>query len=287
LQIKDVSRMRTATQSFASVSAASQDSQAAPTSEPRLSVGLARSSADVDDALRLRYKVFAEELGARIDSADGLDRDGFDDWCDHLIVRDDDSLRVIGTYRILPPHRARQLGRLYSESEFDLSRLAHLRESMVEIGRSCVHRDYRQGPAIMLLWAGLGQYMRGNGYRHMVGCASASLADGGAQAAALRDSIQALLADPEYRVFPRVPFPHERFERSAHCEMPPLIRGYMRLGAQICGEPAWDPDFNTADFLVWLSLDRLNPRYARHFDLLVDASTLRTSPASAAMVQSC
>jgi len=279
--------MRTAAPSLASPSPASHEAQATPTSEPRLSVSLARSSADVEDALRLRYKVFAEELGARIDSDDGLDRDSFDDWCDHLIVRDDDSLRVIGTYRVLPPHRARQLGRLYAESEFDLSRLAHLRESMVEIGRSCVHRDYRQGPAIMLLWAGLAQYMRCNGYRHMVGCASASLADGGAQAAALRDSLQGHLADPEYRVFPRLPFPHERFQRAAQCEMPPLIRGYMRLGAQICGEPAWDPDFNTADFLVWLSLERLNPRYARHFDLMVDAGTLRTSHALAAAVPSC
>lgn len=279
--------MRTIAQSLASPAPGSQPSQTTQGSEPRLSVGLARSSADVEDALRLRFKVFAEELGARIDSEDGLDRDSFDDVCDHLIVRDDDSLRVIGTYRILPPHRARQLGRLYSESEFDLSRLTHLRESMVEIGRSCVHRDYRQGPAIMLLWAGLAQYMRANGYRHMIGCASASLADGGAQAAALRDSLQAHLADPEYRVFPRVPFPHERFERAARCEMPPLIRGYMRLGAQICGEPAWDPDFNTADFLVWLSLERLNPRYARHFDLMVDASTLHTSHASAAVVPSC
>ena len=279
--------MRTAPQRLASPAPGGQPSQTTQGSEPRLSVGLARSGADVEDALRLRFKVFAEELGARIDSEDGLDRDSFDDWCDHLIVRDDDSLRVIGTYRILPPHRARHLGRLYSESEFDLSRLAHLRESMVEIGRSCVHRDYRQGPAIMLLWAGLAQYMRGNGYRHMVGCASAPLADGGAQAAALRDSLQAHLADPEYRVFPRVPFPHERFERAAQCEMPPLIRGYMRLGAQICGEPAWDPDFNTADFLVWLSLERLNPRYARHFDLMVDASTLRTSQDSAALVPSC
>lgn len=287
LPTSNVPRMRTAPQTLASPAPGGQPSQTTHGSEPRLSVGLARSGADVQDALRLRFKVFAEELGARIESEDGLDRDSFDDWCDHLIVRDDDSLRVIGTYRILPAHRARQLGRLYSESEFDLSRLAHLRESMVEIGRSCVHRDYRQGPAIMLLWAGLAQYMRGNGYRHMVGCASASLADGGAQAAALRDSLQAHLADPEYRVFPRVPFPHERFERAAQCEMPPLIRGYMRLGAQICGEPAWDPDFNTADFLVWLSLERLNPRYARHFDLMVDASTLRTSQDSAAVVPSC
>lgn len=257
------------------------DNASAARSEPRLSVGLARGAADVEDALRLRYKVFAEELGARIDTEAGLDRDEFDASCDHLVVRDEDTLRVVGTYRILPPHRARALGRLYSEAEFDLARLSHLREAMVEIGRSCVHRDYRQGPAIMLLWAGLAQYMRSNGYRHMIGCASASLADGGAQASALRDSLQDYLAEPEYRVFPRVPFPHERFQRPGQCEMPPLIRGYIRLGARICGEPAWDPDFNTADFLVWLSLERLNPRYARHFDLLVDPSTLRTRAAEA------
>jgi putative hemolysin len=102
----------------------------------------------------------------------------------------------------------------------------------------------------------------------MVGCASASLADGGMQAARLRDELQKHLCDAEYRVFPRVPFPHEKLARAARCEMPPLIKGYLRIGAQVCGEPAWDPDFNTADFLIWLSLDNLNPRYARHFELL-------------------
>jgi putative hemolysin len=231
-------------------------------------VALARSAGDIADAQRLRYKVFADELGAHIDDKSGHDADELDTFCDHLIVRDDDSLRVVGTYRILPPHRAREAGRLYSDGEFDLSRLDHLRPALIEIGRSCVHRDYRSGAAILLLWAGLAQYMKRNGYRHLIGCASAPLADGGMQAARLRDEMQAHLSDAEYRVFPRLPFPHERIERASTCEMPPLIKGYLRLGAKVCGEPAWDPDFNTADFLIWLSLDHLNARYARHFDLL-------------------
>jgi len=237
--------------------------------EPRLSVGLARGPADIEDAQRLRYEVFALEMGAKLGATDdALDQDEFDPFCDHLIVRDDDTTRVVGTYRILPPHKARKLGKLYSENEFDLSRLTHLRPSLIEVGRSCVHADYRTGSAILLLWAGLAQYMKAAGYRHLIGCASAPLADGGMQAARLRDELQGFLASPEYRVFPRLPFPHERIPRATGFDIPPLIKGYLRLGAKVCGEPAWDPDFNSADFLIWLSLDGLNQRYARHFDLL-------------------
>jgi putative hemolysin len=241
---------------------------------PRLSVGLARGGAEIEDAQRLRYKVFVEEMGARLsaNTPAGLDADEFDAHCQHIVVRDHDSLRVVGTYRVLTPHAARRVGRLYSEGEFDLTRLQHLRPSMIEVGRSCVHRDYRDGGAILLLWAGLAQFMRSAGYRHLIGCASASLADGGLQAARLRDELQSHPTDPEYRVFPRLPLPHERLARAATCEMPPLIKGYLRLGAQVCGEPAWDPDFNTADFLIWLPLNKLNPRYARHFELLVGQS---------------
>ena len=237
--------------------------------EPRLSVGLARGPADIEDAQRLRFEVFAQEMGAQLEPTDdGIDQDEFDAFCDHLIVRDDDTTRVVGTYRILPPHKARALGKLYSENEFDLSRLTHLRPSLIEVGRSCVHADYRNGSAILLLWAGMAQYMKSAGYRHLIGCASAPLADGGMQAARLRDELQGYLASPEYRVFPRVPFPHARIPRASSVEIPPLIKGYVRLGAKVCGEPAWDPDFNTADFLIWLSLDGIDPRYARHFDLL-------------------
>lgn len=250
-------------------------------SQTHLTVGLARTAAEIEDAQRLRYKVFAEELGASVDgagAAQGLDVDVFDSHCDHIVVRDTDSLRVVGTYRVLPPHAARAVGRLYSDSEFDLARLRHLRPAMIEVGRSCVHRDYRQGGAILLLWAGLAQYMRGFGYRHLIGCASAGLADGGMQAARLRDELQAHLTSPEYRVFPRLPFPHQRIERAAHCESPPLIKGYLRLGAKVCGEPAWDPDFNAADFLIWLSLDNLTSRYARHFERLARQGSTITEP---------
>lgn len=241
---------------------------------PRLSVRLARSDGDVEDARRLRYKVFAEELGAEIGrDGSGLDGDEFDAYCDHLVVRDEDSLRVVGTYRILPPDRARDIGKLYSESEFDLTRLAHLRPALVEVGRSCVHRDYRSGATILLLWAGLARYMTDGGYRHLIGCASACLGDGGGQDARLRDELQRYLTGPEYRVFPHHAFPHHRIERAPDCEVPPLIKGYLRLGARVCGEPAWDPAFNSADFLIWLSLDRLNRRYARHFDLLAQQAT--------------
>jgi putative hemolysin len=241
----------------------------AGTRAPRLGVGLARTDNDLEEAQRLRFKVFSQEMGARLGDPDAaIDADEFDAVCDHLLVRDLDSGRVVGTYRILAPHRARAFGRLYSESEFDLARLAHLRPSLIEVGRSCVHADYRTGATILLLWAGLAQYMRKGGYRHLVGCASASLADGGAQAAGLRDELQAYLCEPEYRVFPHLPFPHERMARPARVEVPPLIKGYLRVGARVCGEPAWDPDFHSADFLVWVSLDTMRPRYARHFDLL-------------------
>lgn len=246
-------------------------------SDARLSVHLARSPAEVADAQRLRYKVFAEELGAHVTGADGHDADPLDPYCDHLIVRDDDTLRVVGTYRILPPHRARAAGRLYSESEFDLHRLAHLRPQLIEVGRSCVHRDYRSGAAILMLWAGLAEYMKSRGHRHLIGCASVSLADGGRQAAWVREAVQPYLTDSEYRVFPRLPFPHDKLERPAAGELPPLLKGYLRLGARVCGEPAWDPDFNTADFFVWLSLDQLKPRYARHFDLLAQQAGLKVA----------
>jgi putative hemolysin len=242
-----------------------------------LSVQLARGREELLEAQRLRYAVFAREMGAHLGNArDGIDEDEFDLYCDHLLVRERESGMVVGTYRILPPHRRAQLGRLYSESEFDLSRLAPLRDSLIEVGRSCVHPDHRTGSAILLLWAGLAQYMRKGNYGHLIGCASAPLADGGSLAAALRDRLQDHLAAPEYRVFPKLPFPHERIARAQSLEIPPLIKGYLRLGAKVCGEPAWDPDFNSADFLIWLSLDEMTPRYARHFDLLATQGELAT-----------
>ncbi|WP_341314787.1 GNAT family N-acyltransferase [Paraburkholderia sp. IMGN_8] len=236
------------------------------TAQHRLQVTWARTDEELREAQRLRYRVFADEMGARLTGPAGLDVDSFDSYCDHLLVRDLDTLKVVGTYRALPPHQAARIGRLYAESEFDVSRLTHLRAKMVEVGRSCVHPDYRSGSVIMSLWAGLAAYMKHNGYETMLGCASVAMVDGGHYAANLYCSLRDnALTTPEYRAFPHTPLPVDELQTGADVAPPPLVKGYLRLGAKICGAPAWDPDFNTADFLTLLRLSEINARYARHF----------------------
>jgi putative hemolysin len=230
----------------------------------RLSIGLARTAAEIEEAQRLRWQVFAEEIGACLDSEYGIDRDMFDSYCDHLIVRDVESDIVVGTYRILSPGGARKAGRYYSEAEFDIARLLHLRDRMVEVGRSCVHPDYRAGGVINLLWAGLARYMASGGFDYLVGCASICMSDGGHAAASIyHDLAKEHLSPAEYRVTPNCRLPLEAMESQDGHALPPLIKGYVRLGAWICGEPAWDPDFNTADLLMLLSLSRIQPRYLK------------------------
>lgn len=232
----------------------------------RLHVGLAQCASEIREAQKLRYRVFAEELGARLNCREpGVDHDLYDPYCEHLIVRDEDDGRIVGTYRILAPQAAKRVGGYYSENEFDLTRLQLLREGMVEIGRSCIDPDYRSGAAIALLWSGLARYMAQGGYRHLIGCASIGMADGGHAAASLYHGLAAHLAPIEYRVFPRHPLPLERLFDGRPAEMPPLIKGYLRAGAWIGGEPAWDPDFNTADLLILMPMSRVDQRYARHF----------------------
>lgn len=233
----------------------------------RYAVRLARSEREVRDAQRLRWRVFAEELGARLPSRiPGVDHDAFDPYCDHLIVFDDASGETVGTYRILPPDAAERLGGFYSEEEFDLVRLHHLRGRIVEVGRSCIHPDHRSGAVIGLLWAGLAKYMLARGHTHLAGCASMGLADGGHAAASVFEKLRARHFSPvDYRVFPRNCLPIDELDCDRPADAPPLIRGYLAAGAWICGEPAWDPDFNTADFFLFLPLERLSPRFARHF----------------------
>ena len=246
-------------------------------SQPRLLVGkapgrhysllVARDDAEVRAAQRLRHLVFAEELGARLPTTvAGLDVDEFDEFCDHLVVRDETSGEIVGTYRMLPPERAAEAGGLYSETEFDLSALAGIRGALVETGRSCVHPDHRTGAVVGLVWAGIARYLLLSGHSWLAGCASVPLFDGGSTAAGVWDVVRRKhLAPPEYGVTPRRPWDVAAVPAPARPVVPPLLRGYLRLGAWVCGRPAHDPDFAVADFFVLLSLERVDRRYLTFF----------------------
>jgi putative hemolysin len=244
---------------------------AEPVAEGGFTASFATSEFEIREAQRLRSKVFAEEMGANLtrnfdDEGRPIDADMFDPYCDHLIVRDNATQQVIGTYRILPPHQAKKIGCYYSESEFFLTRLLPLRDRLVELGRSCVHQDYRSGPVIMLLWKGIAGYMKAGGYEYLMGCASVSMRDGGHLAASLFRKLEpTYLADAEYHVFPRLSLPLDRLDATLDVEAPPLVKGYLRIGARIAGAPAWDPDFNTADLPMLMSMSKMNPRYRKHF----------------------
>lgn len=237
----------------------------------------ARDEDDVREAQQLRYRVFAEEMGARLSTPHGCpprhDIDMFDPFCEHLLVRAKTSRDmgpgegpVIGTYRVLTPAAAKRVGGLYAETEFDLTRLRPLRSKMVELGRSCVHPDWRSGGVIMALWGALGEFMVRNQLDTMVGCASVSMRDGGHVAASLWEQLRKThLAAIEWQVQPRLALPVDELRRDLAVEAPALIKGYLRCGAKVLGPPAWDPDFNSADLPLLMRIGDLPSRYRKHF----------------------
>jgi putative hemolysin len=234
-------------------------------------VSWARHADEVREAQRLRFDVFATEMGARLDSwLPGHDVDVFDEYCEHLLVRDPETRRVIGTYRVLTPAQALRVGSTYSDTEFDLTRLRGLRERMVELGRSCVHPQHRHGGVILALWGALAEFMVRNKLDTMIGCASIPMlhegrVSGHAAASIWSKVSRTHLAAIEYQVRPRLPLPVESLDSSLDVEPPALIKGYLRLGAKVLGPPAWDPDFNSADLPMMMRIADLPARYSRHF----------------------
>ena len=238
-----------------------------------IQVSWAQHQDEIREAQRLRYAVFATEMGARLpQTVPGHDIDLFDDYCEHLLVRDTASNQVIGTYRVLTPAQAKRAGSTYSDTEFDLTRLRGIRQRMVELGRSCVHPEHRHGGVIMALWGALFEFMDRNQLDTMIGCASIPMLHNGVVSGDAAASIwsqlqQTHLAEIQYHVRPRLPLPVDELDQGLAMDPPALIKGYLRLGAKVLGAPAWDPDFNTADLPMMMRTADLPARYRKHFSL--------------------
>lgn len=236
----------------------------------RLITEVTRDPARVREAQELRYQVFSEEYGCDLGAVEpGLDADQFDSRCDHLMVSDSSTGTLVATTRILRSADAALAGGFYSEGEFVLSTLLNNTGNVAELGRTCVHPDYRNGATIGLLWATLAGWLDQHKVDQIIGCASIGMSDGGHRAWRIARHLQdRYLSDNEFRVQPRRALPHlmhTSHESRPVEDIPALLRAYMRLGAKVCGEPCWDPEFRCADLLVMLQVSQLAARYNRHF----------------------
>lgn len=261
--------------SIASVLIASDKPEAIGSSGPRYSLLLATDTDSIEAAQRLRYEVFTSTPGFALPTADHVDADRFDEYCDHLLVRDDDTGELVGCYRMLAPAGAIAAGGLYTATEFDVRAFDPLRPSLVEMGRAVVREGHRNGGVVLLMWAGILAYLDRYGYDYVTGCVSVPIgaeSDGdvpGSQLRGVRDFILSRHAAPaEYRVEPHLPVrvdgrALDDIPAPPRPSVPALMRGYLRLGAQVCGEPAHDPDFGVGDFCVLLDKRRADTRYLK------------------------
>ncbi|MBS8239398.1 GNAT family N-acetyltransferase [Marinobacter lipolyticus] len=245
--------------------------QSVPATRPtrKLKAGITNDPATVEAAQRLRYRVFSEEYDSDLGAdTPGIDADNFDRHCDHLVVTDETTGALVATTRVLHQNKVARTGGFYSEGEFELDAFYQLSGNIAELGRTCVHPEYRNGATITLLWATLAEYLVKHDVQYLIGCASISMADGGLKAWNIARYLQReFMADQAFRVTPRRELPHLAHPVAVDrpVDVPALIRAYMRLGARVCGEPCWDPEFRCADVLVVLEVSRLASRYSRHF----------------------
>lgn len=244
-------------------------------------IRLAASRGEIEAAQSLRYRVFYQEMGAHAlpeVTAKGRDFDGFDDACDHLIVIDRSDPRqsaVVGTYRILRGDQVGQAGGFYSADEYDVSRLVANGGQVMELGRSCVDAAFRNRHTMQLLWRGIAEYVALHNVELMFGCASFNGTDPQALAHPLSylhhnhlapDILRTRAIEGRYCRMDLLPTDAVN-RREALSAMPPLIKGYLRLGAFVGDGAVVDHQFNTTDVSIIVKTDLITGRYAKHYAL--------------------
>jgi putative hemolysin len=244
-------------------------------------VRLAHSFEDREAACRLRFKVFNIEMGEGLESSyqTGLDTDHFDLFCEHLLVEEKSTQRIVGTYRMQSGDTAaRNLG-YYSEQEFYFAPYEPLRAGVLELGRASIDRENRTPEVLTLLWRGIAQYATDMGLRYLIGCSSLNSKDP-SEGWQLYHQLEHYRISPEFATEPTEAFacPSEQEGVDAQSsprkqnptlpalpKIPRLLRTYIAIGARICAPPAWDREFGTIDFLTLLDLKLLSPSARNHF----------------------
>ena len=221
----------------------------------------------IEDVQRFRFKVFVEEFSITFtDNFHDMDIDDFDQVCDHLVVRETTENSIVGTYRLITPAAAKKIGSMYCDSLFDLSPINHLRDQIVEIDRSCIDKQFRNGYTILLLWKEIYKFILNSSHQYIMGCSSISLADGGLLASNVH---QQLIAMNRFSNKLKIKSKHpiQLSENLAHNYMsiPAILKGYLNVGASICSEPGVDPLFNTVDYLTILKMTDMNSKYVKRF----------------------
>ena len=244
------------------------------------SIKFATTPEEILATQKMRYRVFNVEQGKGLNSAniDGIDRDEFDDYCLHLVVERAGEPLPVGTYRINIGPMSESGAGFYSSDEFDIKGFDNIRSSVLEVGRSCVLPEYRNGTVVALLWAGISETLRRTEMHYLTGCGSLedtrpaaawAVYDHLVQSGKLSDIVTAV--PREKYVLPRPP--QSEIDAILNDQvnfrklLPPLLKGYLRMGAHICSPPAFDFAFGTVDFLILLNTTKLPERYNKHFNV--------------------
>ena len=244
-------------------------------------VRLAQSAAEIDAAQALRYRVFYEEMTAHPTpemAAARRDFDAFDEVCDHLVVLDrrrgEGPEGIVGTYRLLRRSAAARLGRFYSSAEYDIQPLIDYPGEVLEVGRSCIEKDARNTATMQMLWRGIALYSSHYNIEAMFGCPSLPGADPSQHSMAMSYLHHHHLAPPEIRVRAlasrfvdmNVLPPGSYDPRKAMARLPPLIKGYLRLGGYVGDGAVIDSQFDTTDVFIIVKTEIITEKYIRHYE---------------------
>lgn len=240
-------------------------------------VKFATAPSEIEQAQRLRFEVFNLELnkGLKASYERGLDIDEFDPFCDHLIVREPARGAVVGTYRLLRGGQASRNIGFYSEKEFDLSRIKDLDGELLELGRSCARKDFRDRSLIPLMWEAIAEHVRRHRVQYLFGCGSLYTTDSAEVSSVFSLLKKKYYAGERFRVRPLDPCAFANLqddieitdEAALFQKLPSLIKAYLRIGALVCGPPALDREFGTADFFLLLDFSALKEEYLKRLGL--------------------